>query len=257
MSTINISSNYDIFNKMSNIFKSNSRFSSLIDDTPQQKKDSKNDERKEPEEKRSNSFKTERRDNGYRDNGYRGFSDRGRERYRLEIEAEIKAQKEFEEREKERIKQESLKIENFPNLVSSSNKEKEDNLNINYMEKLKKEEIQNHIDKDLENLNPGWVLFKRDPLTREIITKKHPTINVQIKEEKSEKDIAMSVLNALAELHKKRTNEYIDNHGYDEWERMFKFSDWRECEAYLEEMEEMENETDTSDYEEDDSEYDY
>ena len=55
-------------------------------------------------------------------------------------------------------------------------KEKEeDNLNINYMEKLKKEEIQNHIDKDLENLNPGWVLFKGDPLTREIITKKHTT----------------------------------------------------------------------------------
>ena len=53
----------------------------------------------------------------------------------------------------------------------------------------------------------------------------------------------------------KRTQEYIENYGYDEWERMFKFPDWREREAYLEEMEEMENQTDESEYEDEDEEY--
>jgi len=253
MNIINILSNYDKFNKqMSNIFKSNSRFSSLIDDAPQQKKDSNNYERKETTGERYNSFKSER--NSRSEYGYRGFSDRGRDRYRLEIEAEIKAQKEFEEREKERIKQESLKIENFPQLVLSLNKVKEDNHNINYMEKVKKEEIKENIDKDLENLQTGWVLFKRDPLTKEIITKKHPKTYIQeTKPEQSETQIARDVLNALVELHKKRTSEYIENYGYDEWEKMFKTRDWRECEAYLEEMEDN---TDTSDYENDDYEND-
>jgi hypothetical protein len=243
---------------MINIFKSNSRFSSLIDDIPQQKKDSKNDEKKEPEDS-YNSFKSER--NLRSEYGYRGFSDKGRERYRLNIEAEIKAQKELDEKEKERIREESMKTENFPYLVSNSNKEKKElNLNTNYIEKLKKEKIQDNIDKDLVNLKPGWVLYKRDPLTKGIITKQHPKTYIEVKKEKSENEIATDSINALVKLHKKRTDEYIENYGYDEWEKMFKFSDWRECEAYLEEMEEMEDGTDVSDYENDDYEeddYDY
>jgi len=112
---------------MSNIFKSNSRFSTLID-THEQKKDSKREPKKETKsnekmepEERLNIFKFEkplRREYGYTD-----FSDRGRELYRFQIEAQInrrkelaEREKELAEREKERIKQESLKSENFLNL---------------------------------------------------------------------------------------------------------------------------------------------
>jgi len=246
---------------MSNIFKSNSRFSSLVDDIPQQKdskkevkRESKKDEKKEPEE-RYNSFKSEKPLR--REYGYTGFSDRGRERYRLQKEEEIKAQKEFEEREKVKKMEESLKIENFPDLVSIPKKEKNEvNNNMNYMEKLNKVEEIKNIDKDLENLKPGWVLLKRDPITGRTITKKHPETDIEEnKVEKSENEIAMDILKALVELYEKRTNEYIENYGYDEWERMFKFPDWREREAYLEEMEEMEEmEEIESEYEDDDYE---
>lgn len=230
---------------MSNIFKSNSRFSSLIDDISKQKNSSKNDEKVKPEY-HSNLFKTEKPQR--RETGYNGFRDRdrGSERYRLRIEEEIKAKREFEERENERIKLESLKIENFPDLVSISKKEEnKDNMNMNYMEKLNKEEIKNN---DLEILKPGWVLLKRDVVTGRTITISHPKTNV---EENNEEN---NVVNLLVKLHEKRTNEYIDNYGYDEWERMFKFPDWRERETYLEEMEEFEE---IEEFEDEDNDYEY
>jgi hypothetical protein len=218
---------------MSNIFKSNSRFSVLVDDIPPQNNNFKKD--KEEKNERFNSFKSER-------------ESPFRERYRKQ-----------EEREKEQIKEESLKIENFPDLLVVSNKKEfmKDIKKVSYIEKLQKEDdIKKYIDADLENLKPGWILLKSDPLTRRTIIKHHPEINIiEKKKEKTEREIAMDVLNVLVELHEKRTREYIDNFGYDEWERMFKFPDWIEREAYLEQME---NETNDSEYEyeyEDEDEY--
>lgn len=244
---------------MTNIFKTNSRFSSLIDDFSEEnhsKKESKKGEKKEPDE-RSNLFKSERPLR--RVYGYTGFRDRDRdrERYRLEREIEIKAQKELEEREKAKKIEESLKIENFPDLVSNPKKENNEvNMKMNYMEKINKEddkEIKN-VDKDLENFNPGWVLLKREPVTGITITKTYPKIDIEEnKVEKSHHEMGMDIINILVELHEKRKYEYIENYGYDEWERMFKFIDWREREAYLEEMEEME-EMEEIEYEDDDYE---
>ena len=67
-----------------------------------------------------------------------------------------------------------------------------------------------------------------------------------------EQKIVYDVFNALAELHQRRTDEYIEQYGYDEWERMFKFPDWREREAYLEAMDKLANMSDEEEYEEDD-----
>jgi len=242
---------------MSNIFKSNSRFSALVDDIPQQKNDTKKDKEQkrkpdinvENKEERFNSFKTDsfKPERPIRtESNFRGFNDKGRERYRLEREEEMKIIKELEERERERIKQESLKIENFPELVDIQKKEITENnveTKISYVEKLKKDDIvENYSDPDLENLKPGWVLLKRDPITRQTIFKSHPKTLIEEKEiEKTDQEIMMDILKALSELHEKRTQEYIENYGYDEWERMFKFPDWREREAWLQEMEEMEN----------------
>ena len=242
---------------MSNIFKSNSRFSALVDDIPQQKNDTKKEKDKEQKrkpdinvenkEERFNLFKSERPIRT--ESNFRGFNDKGRERYRLEREEEMKAIKELEERERERIKQESLKIENFPELVDIPKKEI---TKISYIEKLKKDDIvENYSDPDLENLKPGWVLLKRDPITRQTIFKCHHKTFIEEKEtKKTDQEIMTDIIKALSELHEKRTQEYIENYGYDELERMFKFPDWREREAWLQEMEEMENQTDESEYEE-------
>lgn len=263
---INISSNYDyIKQNMSNIFKSNSRFFALVDDTPQQKNNSKKDKEQkrvneDSKEDRFNSFKSERHIRN--ECRFRSFNEREREQYRLEREEEIKAQKELEQREKDRIAKESLKIENFPDLIVIPKKKTAENnmddTKISYIEKLKKEDIvENYSDPDLENLKPGWVLLKRDPVTRQTIFKHHPKtlIEEKEKEEKTDQEIMMDIVKALSELHEKRTQEYIENYGYDEWERMFKFPDWREHEAWLQEIEEMENQTDESEYEEEDEEY--
>ena len=235
---------------MSNIFKSNSRFSALVDDIPQQKNDKepkrKFDNNVENKEERLNSFKLERRQRT--DSHFRGFNEKGRERYRLEREAEIKAQKEFEEREKERIKQESLKIENFPNLVATNKKITTKNnidTKISYIEKLKKDDIKISAKPDLENLEPGWILLKREPLSKRI--KQH--LETNIADEEKER---VHIINTLIKLHEKRTDKYIENYGYDEWEKMFKFPDWREREAWLEEMEEYENQSEESEYEDED-----
>ena len=273
---------------MSNIFKPNSRFSALTDEIPANK-DKKNDKRDRKENKmndktidenkednvvqnlntfkddrqndRFNSFKDDRendRFNSFKNNENTGFRDRRRyddrvsQRYREQREAEEKTRREFEEKEKERLKQESLKIENFPDLVIHSKKELQ-KPSMNFIEMIKKEDIDSNLtdkDNDLENLKEGWILFKRDPITRKTITKRHPNdILREIQEKqnsvKSEQEIINENMNeiikALAELHERRTNEFIEMYGYDTWEKMFKFPGWREWEEEFEDMDDSED----------------
>ena len=271
MQRINIQLDHNNLTKMSNnMFKSNSRFAALVDDNSPKKKESnkekivKNDQtnniKSENKEERFNSFKDERplRFENKRDSRFRPYDEKERERQRLEREAELKAQKEFEEKEKEKIKQESLKIENFPDLIV--NVKKENTIQrINYIEKIKANLDKIHennngikIDKDLEDLKPGWCLIKKDPISKKIIIKHHPETLFEEEYEKSEREIGIDILNALVNLHEKRTAEYIELYGYDTWEKMFKSPDWREREAYLERMEEEDEEY--NDIEEDDCE---
>ncbi len=72
-------------------------------------------------------------------------------------------------------------------------------------------------------MKPGWTEIRRDPLTNEtIITsnsiEKSPTIY--------EQDLVYEVFEGLANLHEKRTAEYIENWGQDEWDRMFLFQNY-------------------------------
>lgn len=230
---------------MSNIFKSNSRFSSLIQDISEEKNNSK----KSKEENRVHEDSKEKRFNSFAESRFRGFNEKEREE-------QLKRQKELKEREKERINKELLKIENFPDLVPNQKKEiTENNTKITYIEKLQKEDdmIKEYNDKDLENLKPGWVLLKSDPLTGRTIFKQHPETFIKEKKEKTDEEIMRDIINTLSDLHEKRTREYIENYGYDEWERMFKFPDWREREAYLESIENQSDENEN----ENEYEYDY
>ena len=59
------------------------------------------------------------------------------------------------------------------------------------------------------------------------------------------KEVAYEVFKKLEELYEKRTNKYIELWGYDEWERMFMFSNYdyqyfdKLDKKYAEEMEEI------------------
>lgn len=118
--------------------------------------------------------------------------------------------------------------ENFPILVT----EKLDNkTQINYSSFLSKLNTtvikEKNIDDDLDytNLNNGYALIKKNNLSGKIIIQtKEKNILETIK--KTEHEIAYVVFEALANLHEKRTNEYIETWEYDEWEKMFKFSNY-------------------------------
>lgn len=226
---------------MSNTFKSNSRFSNLMDDISE-KNDRKKENKKDIEssENHRNNFNSFKLDSSKKEL-LSPYNDKQRERRRQERAILF----EEKEKEKERKNIESLSMDKFPDLFGNIKKDEnidnvknEENKKI-YIEKLKSENIKQNVYPHLETLQPGWVVFKRDPFKKRII----PERNII-----EEKATANDILNKLVKLHENRTEEYIKNYGYDEWERIFKFPDWKEREAYLEEMEEMADQTDESDY---------
>jgi len=181
---------------MSNMFKTNSRFSGLFEDTPIYRE--KNDKR--VNEERINSFKERRHDNGSRELNEKNNTD--------------------------------LNIENFPELTCNI---KKNNINLNqtYIEKLKsiRKENDTNYDPDLANLKPGHILFKKDKNTGKIII----LDKSKAKKERNltDKELIENAINSFSKLYEKRTQEFIHLNGYDTWEYMFKFPDWRERELEL------------------------
>jgi hypothetical protein len=242
---------------MSNIFKQNSRFAFLKDEIVP------NNEKKEQEKQIDNKFEKEESFNSFksdrplemRNSIFRPYDEKERDRINKERDTRLSEKKELDRQEKERIQSELLTMnkKNFPDLLVNVKKDDvTQNQTISYVDKLKKkEEVKaENINEDLENLKPGWVLLKRDSVTGRTIIKSHPENNIN--NEMHEKRIVYDISNALAKLHQRRTDEYIEQYGYDEWERMFKFPDWREREAYLEAMDKLANMSDEEEYEEDD-----
>lgn len=205
------------------------------------------------DEKKVNVFK----DNSFRENDFRErrqnryISESERQRIIEQYEVQAKIRKDFEKQEDDRKNLESLKIENFPELVIKKI-ENDIQLDISYIDKLKKieEHTERVIDIDLENLKPGWTLIKKDKLSGKIITKNHiQTDKVSILKEE---EIPINIFDELVELHQRRTEEYIELNGYDTWEKMFKFPNWRECEDEIEDDSdsELENELNNEDEDE-------
>lgn len=247
---------------MSNNFKPNSRFAALVETSPPQKKE-KNDRDQKDKEKASKDNEEPKF------SCFRPLDENEKERRRLKREMEFQKQKEFAEAEKERIKSISLQINttNFPELFLDS---KQDNIISNgetYLDKLKHKEVasNNHDDPDLENVRPGWFILKRDKLTGKTLIKKTQVKNVIVEADEelveAGKEANIDITDELIKLHVKRTQEYIDNYGYEEWEKMFKVPNWREEEEYLVMMEQAFGVSDNlidSDYEyENGSDYDY
>ena len=108
---------------------------------------------------------------------------------------------------------------NLPDLLNNNNSIKQTELISNsYIDKLKiiKTIL---VEKELD-IKPGWVEIKRDSKTKKIITT-YNIIDKDNDDNSDSKNIGANIITALADLYYKRTNEYIELWGYDEWEKMF------------------------------------
>ena len=198
--------------KTTNLFKNNSRFAALAEDYVSECKETlkfKN----EP-----NSFVSKNETNSFKRLSYNYGN----------INKISNCSKEQIEKNKAAKFATDMAQENFPILVT----EKLDNkTQINYLSFLSKLNTtvikEKNMDDDLDytNLNHGYALIKKNNLSGKIIIQtKEKIILETIK--KTEPEIAYVVFEALANLHEKKTNEYIETWEYDEWEKMFKFSNY-------------------------------
>ena len=126
-----------------------------------------------------------------------------------------------------------LKDNEFPDLVSSI-KNNTNNINVKSFSFLLKKEEPIEVEKDVsdEIIPHGWSYYKYTKFKNglcgdknlEVTTKiQKPFINKIYESVKEEVILNESyeIINALSILHEKRTNEYKELWGEDEWERMF------------------------------------
>ena len=198
-----------------NVFKS-SRFDCLNESNSHlNRKNSKEERNSNFKEERNSNFKEER---NFFKNDY--SSSRRNNRYETKESKEKREQfekmrKEKEEKAKEEQNQKKLSADNFPTLHGSS-------INVkitetigkkeSYIEKVNKISIKET--KDVERIKPGWVEVKRDPENQRKLIYTYglelETDNYSHSKESSKKKLEPQVLDALVELHNKRTQEYID-----------------------------------------------
>jgi hypothetical protein len=172
---------------------------------------------------------------------------------------EKKRKEENDKLEEERVAK-ALSVENFPALGKKENKNTNETNSSSFLAKLKnsiendKKQTEIKIEENNKKPKPGWVTISRDPLTGKTKIEYGEQLPIKKKPEKTENEMAYDVLSALCDLHERRTKEYIDLYGYDNWEKTFKSPNWEEEEAYLERMDDEYEALMASD---DDDEYEY
>uniref|UniRef100_A0A6C0ES71 Uncharacterized protein n=1 Tax=viral metagenome TaxID=1070528 RepID=A0A6C0ES71_9ZZZZ len=201
---------------MSNLFKNNNRFSSLIDESI----DNKDKYRNKTFDK---NVKNTRDDRSYNFNSARNI--------------ERKLHLDMLEKEKKQLAiKESLKVENFPQLISCennmSNKFTDNSNNSNnsnntqntnnqtFLEKLKLEKQLQETKNDLEDkVDPGWVLLKKSKDSNKIVIKYGMKTIV-------EENTTNNVFNTLVEINENFKQKYIDLWGEEEYENKFLFPNY-------------------------------
>lgn len=189
---------------MSNTFKNNTRFSGLFDDKESKKTKEKLENKTYNNQFKSNNFEKNR------------------------LEQVIKEHKNENTAIKNTIDNNANKVFNiindFPELVVPTKKTNDTNLNFL---KVFNEESKTYSDTnpELDNLKPGYVLIKRNLKTNETIILSKALIDNPPKK-KSEQELENELREKLANRYEERKQEYIDNWGYDEWEKMFRFPNY-------------------------------
>jgi hypothetical protein len=255
-----------------NKFKENSRFASLVDDSSNKNKsvfgkktdkksgrdDNRRDDNRRDDNRRDdnrrvqenpvieeepkvdssssiNHFKSER-PTFQRDNYRRPY---GRDKEFMEMLQKQEEQKKVEEeKRKDEERKVALAIESFPELVK--NKAPTAPLIIenttNFIEKLK---TNVKVVAPVKNIiPPGWTTFKRDMKTNETIIEIGELKNAK-EYIKTPEDLAYDIVDNLVYLHEKRTAEYIENWGEDEWEKMFRFQNYDYDYHYFDKLDEI------------------
>jgi len=220
------------------MFKSNTRFASLIDEN---KTKPNNNNNTKPNNTNANNNTNKRSINDKRGN----FQTKREERKQIII---------------PKIKIDILSETQFPQLTSHNKKEVSKSMQeLTFLESLninKKED--NIIEKCVE---PGCVVISLDKKTnRSVFCYGEPTIIYKNIPDDTNDISIYKVYDALAELHEKRTNEYIELWGYDDYEKQFLFPNYdydyfdKLDEAYDQEMRLL-NKKDMNLDEDDDGEY--
>ena len=273
---------------MSNKFKPNSRFAALADEIKETKQDNmkkqntkghkdnaRNQENTKTQDNTKTQENTKTQDKTTEDNIFKRAQpvyDRPRRTFdnrnsKEQMERRLKEEQTRKDKEKERENVEKLKNlnpENFPDLtINITEKQHTPEPSMNNSDKLKwvtvkKENVPKNleveVDLEYESLKPGWALAKKDLKTGKIITKYKPSLTPKPRE-RSEQEIGLDIINALVELHKKRTEEYIDMWGYDTWEKMYRFPNYDY--EYFDKLDELyeERENADTDYDSDNDSY--
>jgi hypothetical protein len=208
----------------------NSRFSTLIQ---------KNQNSNNPYNQERKFTNENRRDNNSKENKnfYKDTNDKGDRFY----EKQKRLHYENEERKKELATKSLLSMEHFPELVQTSAKITTENTQM-FLEKLKTVKVE---EKSVQNVVlPGWISITNDRKTNQT----RMVSNYVKKPGKSFGDLAVETMDRLVCLHEKRTEQYIDDYGYDEWEEQFCFPNYDY--GYFDRLDEM-YEHNSSDSEED------
>ena len=192
-----------------NSFKTHNRFSSLMDDRDLTAATNNRKPNTPPvEEKRISQF--------------RPYDEKDRARHRAE---RANAEKALLEREKERHKQSMLSANNFPELCGVAPAVPQSSLH--FLDTVSASALAVQPDDARTDdllVAPGWVLLdKNGPRQMHRLVK-------------TDAPFAEEVVVALARLHEARTSRFIALNDYDTWEHLFKCRDWREREAYLDEL---------------------
>jgi hypothetical protein len=190
---------------MSNIFKANNRFSILKEDKIQESTNKNNNSTSKSVNKNIDKKSTNNSVSNKPSNSLKGLDD-------LRKQEKIK---------KEDDKKLQINEENFPELGNSKNEVKI-NEGDTFIDKINNLLEEERLCREAEKskLAPGWVEIKLDTSTRKIITN-----NIK-KQNKTDYDDPYDVLDRLVFLHEKRTSEYIDMWGENDYESNFIFNNY-------------------------------
>ena len=234
---------------MPNMFKSNSRFASLME--PAFNQSEKKEVVSKVEKKETNTVDNKPRNNNFLSNEIRPVSNEIRPVYNdsnlFSQKVIDKAQQQRKDDNHQRLMNETAKIlsiDNFPELQLSKKVETSKNT-ISFSEKLKEKEKVETNDKSLEkpvisfseklkqvdvvvetkiNQIPyGWAVIKRDPITKKQITEYNKEYENDLKraEGLEKKQWPLKVLGALVDLYERERDTYINKWGYDAYEEKY------------------------------------
>jgi hypothetical protein len=244
-----------------NVFKP-SRFDFLNEQSSSEKKtknmNSNKEERNNLKEE-GNHFKN---DYSKKSNDNYNYNNKYENKEKREKREEYEKKKRQNEKDQENMK--NLTKDNFPELINEYGKDNQES--SQHVEEIKKDQPISYINKvtqvsikeeKIETVQPGWVEIKLDPKTpRKIIYNYGKNVNGKTdlinKEIETKRKTEYEVLEALVNLHNKRTQEYIDMWGYETWEKLYRYQnydydyfdrldeEYEEYEEYEEQLEEDE-----------------